>query len=90
MESFRDRIGFDSGAATIEDTLMWAAGHGFHYVDFNADRPPNILTNWTDERIARRRVGVEDPKAHRQSVRPANRRRTRPSCCQQAPVLEET
>ena len=52
MESFLDRIGFDSGATPLEETLSWAATHSFHYVDFNADRPPNILTNWSEQRVA--------------------------------------
>ena len=51
MDLFRDRIGYDSGAAPLEETLSWAAEHAFHYIDFNADRPPNILTNWSEERV---------------------------------------
>ncbi len=52
MESFAERIGFDSGAAPLEDTLAWAAAHSFHYVDFNADRAPNIMTTWSEQRVA--------------------------------------
>ena len=64
MESFRDRIGYDSGATPLEDTLAWAAAHGFHYVDFNADRPPNILTNWSNERVRAVRAACEQSEIH--------------------------
>jgi sugar phosphate isomerase/epimerase len=37
-----ERFGFNSPAVQpIEQTLRWAAEHGFHHVDFNADRAPN-------------------------------------------------
>ena len=48
--SLRDRIGFDSGATNLEDSLETAKTHGFHYLDFGADTGPNRLGNWTDER----------------------------------------
>jgi sugar phosphate isomerase/epimerase len=64
MESFRDRIGFDSGATPLEETLAWASEHAFHYVDFNADRPPNILTNWDDVRVAAVRAACERHDIH--------------------------
>jgi sugar phosphate isomerase/epimerase len=64
MESFHDRIGYDSGATPLEDTLAWAAAHDFHYVDFNADRPPNILTNWSDERVRLVRAACERDGIH--------------------------
>ncbi len=51
MMNFRDRIGVDVGGAHLEEALQWAATHGFHYIDFNADRPPNRLDTWSDERV---------------------------------------
>jgi sugar phosphate isomerase/epimerase len=47
----RDRIGYDAGGTHLEDALAWAAAHGFHYVDFNADRTANHLQSWSDERV---------------------------------------
>ncbi len=64
MESFRDRIGYDSGATPLEETLQWAASHDFHYVDFNADRPPNILTNWSDDRVVKVREACARDDIH--------------------------
>jgi sugar phosphate isomerase/epimerase len=64
MESFRDRIGYDSGVTPLEDTLEWASAHGFHYIDFNADRPPNILASWSDERIKAVREACERHDIH--------------------------
>ena len=49
--SLRDRIGFDAGGMRLEDALAWAAIHGFHYVDFNADRLPNRLDAWDNARL---------------------------------------
>jgi hypothetical protein len=44
--SIRDRLGFDAGDMSLEDALAWAARYGFHYIDFNADQPPNALDAW--------------------------------------------
>ena len=52
MTTLRDRIGYDSGANRLEDSLQTAIQHGFHYLDFNADQGRNRLTNWDDARIA--------------------------------------
>jgi sugar phosphate isomerase/epimerase len=49
--TFRDRIGYDAGGTRLEDALAWAATHGLHYVDFNADRAANHLHSWSDERV---------------------------------------
>ena len=38
--SLRDRIGYDSGTTRLENSLVSAAEHGFHYLDFNADEGP--------------------------------------------------
>jgi sugar phosphate isomerase/epimerase len=46
-----DRIGYDAGGTRLEDALAWAAANALHYVDFNADRGPNHLNSWSDERI---------------------------------------
>ena len=47
----RDRIGYDAGAARLEDALETAAAHDFHYLDFNADQGPNRLDNWDEARV---------------------------------------
>lgn len=49
--NFIDRIGYDSGAARLEDSLAFAAQHGFHYLDFSADTGPNRLDRWPDQRL---------------------------------------
>src|SRR5262245_58657775 len=49
--SFRERIGYDAGGTRLEEALAWAAANALHYVDFNADRPPNRLDSWSDERV---------------------------------------
>jgi sugar phosphate isomerase/epimerase len=49
--SLRERIGFDAGSTHLEEALAWAAAHALHYVDFNADRAPNHLGSWSDERV---------------------------------------
>ena len=50
--TLRDRIGFDAGSRRLEDALAWAAPHGFHHVDFNADLAANHLeTGWDEARV---------------------------------------
>jgi sugar phosphate isomerase/epimerase len=49
--SLRDRMGFDAGGMRLEEALAWAIAHHFHYVDFNADRPPNRLDTWDTARL---------------------------------------
>jgi sugar phosphate isomerase/epimerase len=49
--NLRDRIGYDAGGTRLEDALAWAAANALRYVDFNADRGPNHLNSWSDERI---------------------------------------
>ena len=44
--SIRDRRGFDASDMGLEEALAWVARYGFHYVDFNADQPPNTLGAW--------------------------------------------
>ena len=51
MPSLHDRIGFDAGGMRLEDAVAWAATHGFHYVDFNADQQPNHLECWDAARV---------------------------------------
>ena len=60
----RDRIGFDAGDMRLEDALEWAAQHGFHYVDFNADRPPNALDAWDEARMRTIRQRCERAHIH--------------------------
>ena len=47
----RDRIGYDAGTTRLEDALLTAAEHAFHYLDFNADQGPNRLDNWDGSRV---------------------------------------
>jgi sugar phosphate isomerase/epimerase len=49
--TLRDRIGYDAGATRLEDALVWAARHGFHHLDFNADGGPNHLDGWDAARV---------------------------------------
>ncbi|MFQ6030437.1 MAG: TIM barrel protein, partial [Dehalococcoidia bacterium] len=49
--SLRDRIGYDAGVTRLEDALQAAATHQFPYLDFNADRGPNRLDQWDDDRV---------------------------------------
>lgn len=51
MANLRDRIGFDAGGRRLEEALEWAAAHDFHYMDFNADRPPNRPDTWDEARV---------------------------------------
>ena len=51
MMDFIDRIGYDGGATPLEDTLAFAAEHGFHYVDFSAEIGANRVDNWPDDRL---------------------------------------
>jgi sugar phosphate isomerase/epimerase len=52
VPTLRDRIGFDAGSRRLEDALAWAAEHGFHHVDFNADLGANhVATAWDDARV---------------------------------------
>jgi sugar phosphate isomerase/epimerase len=49
--NFRERIGYDAGGTHLEEALAWALANALHYVDFNADRGPNHLNSWSDERV---------------------------------------
>ena len=62
--SLHDRIGFDAGATRLEDALQWAAAHGLHYVDFNADTGPNRLIGWSEERVKSVRQTSEGHDIH--------------------------
>jgi hypothetical protein len=59
--SIRDRLGFDAGGMDLEEALAWAARYDFHYVDFNADQPPNALDAWDEARV-RMAFGALDDK----------------------------
>jgi sugar phosphate isomerase/epimerase len=62
--SIRDRLGFDAGGMGLEDALAWAARHDFHYVDFNADQPPNALNAWDEARVRTIRQQCERHAIH--------------------------
>ena len=49
--SLAERIGYDSGATNLEDSLEFAVAHGIPYLDFGADGGPNRLDNWSDPRV---------------------------------------
>ena len=49
----RSRFVFSGPASwTLEQTVQWAANHGFSRVDFNADTPPNYPGTFSAERVA--------------------------------------
>jgi sugar phosphate isomerase/epimerase len=65
VAALRDRIGFDAGGRRLEDALAWAAQHGFHHVDFNADLEPNhLVTGWDDARVRAVRATCERHAIH--------------------------
>jgi sugar phosphate isomerase/epimerase len=64
MPSLRDRIGFDAGGMRLEEALAWAVAHGFHYMDFNADRLPNRLDAWDSTRLQAVRQQCEHHDVH--------------------------
>lgn len=50
--SLRERIGIDfGGKIALEDGLVWAAGHGFRYVDVCIDDAPNAIESFDDARV---------------------------------------
>ena len=50
-----DRFGFDAPKSQpIEDSIVWAAGNGFRYIDFQADVPPNAIASLRIPTAARR------------------------------------
>ena len=48
---FRDKIGCSTKRDSLEDALNWAAAKDYHFLEFNADREPNHLFSWSDERV---------------------------------------
>ena len=63
--TLRDRIGFDAGSRRLEDALAWAAQHGFHHVDFNADLAANhLVTGWDEPRVRAARAACERHDIH--------------------------
>ena len=47
-----DRFGFDAPKSQpIEDSIVWAAGNGFRYIDFQADVPPNAIASFDRGRV---------------------------------------
>ncbi len=48
---FRDKIGCSTKRDSLEDALTWAVAKDYHYLEFNADREPNHLFSWSDERV---------------------------------------
>lgn len=62
--SIRARTGFDAGDMCLEEALEWAARYSFHYVDFNADQPPNALDAWDEARVRAIRQHCERANIH--------------------------
>ncbi len=61
----KDRVGYDSGGGVqLEVSLAWAAQHGLHAVDFNAERAVNLLTTWSDQRVRAVRETCERHDLH--------------------------
>jgi sugar phosphate isomerase/epimerase len=51
--SLKDRIGVDIGRKLgVEEGLAWAAANGVKYVDFQVDRAPNAMEDFTPARCA--------------------------------------
>jgi protein FrlC len=47
-----NRFGFDASSnKPLEESILWAADHGFRYIDFNADNPPNDIASFDTARI---------------------------------------
>ena len=47
-----DRFGFDAPRSQpIEQSIAWAARHGFRYIDFQADLPPNDIASFDAARV---------------------------------------
>ena len=47
-----ERFGFDAPKSQpIEDSIVWAAGNGFRYIDFQADVPPNAIASFDRGRV---------------------------------------
>jgi sugar phosphate isomerase/epimerase len=49
-----ERFGFDAPKEIpIEESIAWAGEHGFHYIDFQADLPPNDVASFNTARVRR-------------------------------------
>lgn len=47
-----ERFGYNAPAGkSLEDAIRWAAEARLYWIDFNADRAPNGLSDWDDARI---------------------------------------
>jgi len=47
-----NRFGFDAPKdKPLEESIHWAAEHGFYYIDFQADLPPNDLVSFDKQRV---------------------------------------
>ena len=47
-----DRFGFDAPKSQpIEESIVWAGGNGFRYIDFQADVPPNAIASFDRGRV---------------------------------------
>jgi sugar phosphate isomerase/epimerase len=52
-----ERFGFDAPKdIPIEDSVAWAGRNGFHYIDFQADLPPNDAASFDAARVHRVRA----------------------------------
>lgn len=56
-----DRFGFDAPKnLPIEESIRWGAEHGFRFIDFNADNPPNDMASFDAKRAAGVRALLEE------------------------------
>jgi sugar phosphate isomerase/epimerase len=67
-----ERFGFDAPRdRPIEDSIRWAGTNGFHYIDFQADLPPNDLASFDAERVQHIRA-LCDQHAVRLGIHPSS------------------
>jgi sugar phosphate isomerase/epimerase len=60
----KERIGCGAKRESLEEALEWAASKGYYYVEFGADRGPNDLRSWSDERVRSVREMCEQHDIH--------------------------
>jgi sugar phosphate isomerase/epimerase len=62
--SLRDKIGFAAKRDSLEGALAWAVAKDCHYLEFNADREPNCLFSWNQDRVASVRDTCDRSEIH--------------------------
>ena len=59
-----EKIGCGAKRDSVEDALVWATAKEYHYLEFNADREPNHLFSWNDERVKAVRATCDNSDIH--------------------------